>query len=308
MREEHFNHITSHRYRVLRAKEELKDNPSFKRKGRTQALVKLYLLEDLSGFYKSRYERKKLEIVEINDRISEGCKKALCSMIKVLEICTRMCQVAVDLCESRIESKDYKVVNSSIDERALIRASKGKLKLDELMVDIYSKLARDPNQAKKLFDSIVESERIDLDLDKFKANDDKEQPEPYTDEKSRIDHLLDAIECVNAMLEMPAIEEGKLDKLFAAIDTVKKFAVACTTEKQTNENIDPAGIRNAIDGLEKTIEKMRKVAEMFDVNIDDTAECDDTERKVYLEFNIDRLQELKRCIEADINGQGADGN
>lgn len=146
-------------------------------------------------------------------------------------------------------------------------------------------------------------DRIDREIEEADANKDEEQFKHFTDTKSNIDDMLGNLRSTKTDLESSVLLDEVNESLVEALATVKR------TKKHTSKR----KTQKSIDALAKTIEKMQEITEKLDTNMDDAVIHDDMElceklvhAKVDLCKNIERLQELKHRIEADVDGQGAD--
>ena len=157
--------ITSHRYRVKRAKDKLREWPEKVSFFDREAFVEFFLLEDVVRLYQYRLGREKAKIV--NTRAGEMAKR---SNVEKFTAIINIFESATEIAWGEITAGNYKTVWSAIPERALMVAA-NRLKyiaqLRELAVKLLRTLSESAMSATE--QAVLLDEALD-DIEDHEAN------------------------------------------------------------------------------------------------------------------------------------------
>lgn len=111
--------ITSHKFRVRRAKEELENSPEIRVSiWDREAYVETYLLEDIIRLYEYRLQKELTRTVA--SKYGESFRR---HNIESFQAILSVVKQAYDICEANLSMSNYRLVWSSINEGALMRAA-----------------------------------------------------------------------------------------------------------------------------------------------------------------------------------------
>ena len=127
--------ITSHGFRVKRAKEYVKNSPEKISIIDREAIVEFYLLEDIQRLYVYRLNRA----IQSPPRQTRDGAMSGASTQKILRSTLHLIQSAIEIAEDKINTGRYSDVWKAIPEGALMHAA-GNLKYLEKMKEMLSEL------------------------------------------------------------------------------------------------------------------------------------------------------------------------
>ena len=188
--------ITSHSFRVQRAKELLKKSPERISIWDREAYVEFYLLEDIVRLYEYRLEQEKKKHVETH----AGAKAKALNIEKFSSI-LNIFKSATEIAWGEITSGNYSIVWKSIHEHALMMAAgsvKNLPQLKQLAIQLLRDLSDEAINATS--ENVNFNEELD-DLNSHEENVRKVKGVPSSDE---IDALIKAVE-----VAIPDVENNK---------------------------------------------------------------------------------------------------
>lgn len=156
-------YITSHRARVKKANEALKDWDEKVSLFDREAFVEFYLLEDIVRLYEHRIKKEELKVVET--RAGKMSKERNLTKYAAL---IRIFKSAIEVAWGQIDSGNYKPVWKAIHEGALMSAA-GNLKNLPEMRDLSVELLRE--LSKEAMSASREELALDEGLDDIEAHE-----------------------------------------------------------------------------------------------------------------------------------------
>ncbi len=191
--------ITSHKTRVKRANEYIKNSPERITIIDREAFVEFYLLEDIERLYKYRLSKEQAKVPETH--AGELAKQRnMQKFSNILEIFQSVIEIAWAL----IDDAHYKEVWRAINEHALMIAAGSSKNLDAL-----EEMGRD--LLRKVFDDAVQvgiiKQKMDEDIEDLEAHDANARTVSGLPSAEEIGELLKAAEAV-----IPDMTEEKVRK------------------------------------------------------------------------------------------------
>ena len=127
--------ITSHKFRVEKAKKQLETWPDKVTIFDREAFVEFYLFEDIIKFYKFKLSEEASK--EVSDEKSEKKKNAKIKIYsEIIDVFSGICELAY----AYMRNGNYKIVWSSVPEHALMTAA-NKPKYSKKLLEIAMEIA-----------------------------------------------------------------------------------------------------------------------------------------------------------------------
>ncbi|MBR6071812.1 MAG: hypothetical protein IKP77_03145 [Acholeplasmatales bacterium] len=157
--------ITSHAFRVKRAKEYVKNSPDKISIFDREAIVEFYLLEDVVELFEYRYNNESKKTAT-----TRGGEMAHQRNLKRYELLTKLYTQTAEIARALIDSGEYKIVWKSIPEGNLMKAAKSIKNVaivKEIGIDLLKELSDEALELERM--SIEVEEQLD-DLERHESN------------------------------------------------------------------------------------------------------------------------------------------